>query len=48
MFAAVDNHVEALHRAAIGGLALGDLASGQWRALDANDTAALFATRGSG
>lgn len=48
MFAAVDNHVETLHRAAIGGLTLGDLAPGQWRALDAADTAALFATCGSG
>jgi 16S rRNA pseudouridine516 synthase len=48
MFAAVDNHVESLHRAAIGGLALGDLASGQWRALDAADIVTLFATRGSG
>jgi 16S rRNA pseudouridine516 synthase len=47
MFAAVDNHVESLHRAAIGGLTLGDLASGQWRALDATDIATLFATRGS-
>jgi 16S rRNA pseudouridine516 synthase len=47
MFAAVENHVETLHRVAIGGLALGDLASGQWRALDANRIAALFATPGS-
>ena len=48
MFAAVDNHVEMLHRAAVGGLTLGDLASGQWRALDAADFAALFAIGGSG
>ena len=34
MFAAVGNHVETLHRASVGGLALGDLPSGQWRALD--------------
>ena len=44
MFAAVDNHVETLHREAVGGLTLGDLASGQWRVLDATDIAALFAT----
>ena len=48
MFAAVDNHVEMLHRAAVGGLTLGDLAPGQWRALDAADFAALFAMGGSG
>lgn len=33
MFAAVGNHVERLHRAAIGGLELGDLPEGQWRIL---------------
>ena len=44
MFAAVGNHVEALHRSRIGGLSLGDLPSGQWRALDAGDIAALFGT----
>ena len=43
MFAAVDNHVESLHRAAIGGLSLGDLPCAQWRALDAADIAVLFA-----
>ena len=42
MFAAVGNHVEALHRSRIGGLSLGDLPSGQWRTLDAADLAALF------
>ncbi|WJI16179.1 pseudouridine synthase [Pseudoxanthomonas winnipegensis] len=42
MFAAVGNHVEALHRSRIGGLALGDLPEGQWRALDAADLATLF------
>jgi 16S rRNA pseudouridine516 synthase len=42
MFAAVGNHVEALHRSRIGGLSLGDLPSGQWRTLDASDIAALF------
>jgi 16S rRNA pseudouridine516 synthase len=33
MFAAVGNHVESLHRSAIGPLTLGDLPSGEWRAL---------------
>jgi 16S rRNA pseudouridine516 synthase len=42
MFAATGNHVVALHRAAIGALTLGDLPSGQWRALDAGDIAAVF------
>lgn len=44
MFAAVGNHVEALHRTHIGGLGLGDLAPGQWRALDDADRATLFST----
>lgn len=35
MFAALGNHVEALHRSRVGGLTLGDLAAGHWRALDA-------------
>ncbi len=34
MFAAVGNHVVALHRERIGGLELGGLPEGQWRALD--------------
>jgi 16S rRNA pseudouridine516 synthase len=34
MFAALGNHVAALHRSRIGGLTLGDLAAGQWRVLD--------------
>ena len=42
MFAAVGNHVDLLHRAAIGGLALGGLAAGGWRVLDADDRARLF------
>ncbi|WP_411849761.1 pseudouridine synthase [Stenotrophomonas sp. LGBM10] len=42
MFAAVGNHVDALHRSRIGGLALGDLAEGQWRMLDATDLETLF------
>ena len=43
MFAAVGNHVEALHRERIGGLDLGDLAEGHWRVLGAGDIARLFA-----
>lgn len=42
MFAAVGNHVVALHRARIGGLSLQDLPSGQWRALDSTDLETLF------
>lgn len=33
MFAAVGNHVEALHRVSIGGLTLADLPSAKWRVL---------------
>ena len=43
MFAAVGNHVQALHRSRIGGLGLGDLAPGAWRTVDAADLDALFA-----
>jgi len=43
MFAAVGNHVEALHRASVGGLSLGDLASGQWRPLDEPEQMRIFA-----
>lgn len=42
MFAAVGNHVEALHRSHVGGLGLGDLPAGQWRLLDAGDIAQVF------
>jgi 16S rRNA pseudouridine516 synthase len=42
MFAAVGNHVDALHRSAIGGLELGDLPVGEWRALDEADRARMF------
>jgi 16S rRNA pseudouridine516 synthase len=45
MFAAVGNHVEALHRGRIGGLTLGDLPAGQWRRLDNTDIACLFAPK---
>ena len=42
MFAAVGNHVDALHRSAVGGLALGGLPSGEWRAIDEMERATLF------
>ena len=43
MFAAVGNHVQALHRAAIGGLTLPeDLAAGDHRLLGADDIARIF------
>jgi 16S rRNA pseudouridine516 synthase len=45
MFAAVGNHVEALHRSRVGGLTLGDLEVGKWRPLDDADIAKLFAGR---
>lgn len=44
MFAAIGNHVEALHRSRVGGLGLGDLPEGGWRALDEGDLATLFET----
>jgi 16S rRNA pseudouridine516 synthase len=44
MFAAIGHHVQALHRERIGGLTLGDLPEGQWRALGAADRDRLFAT----
>jgi len=44
MFAAVGNHVEALHRDRVGGLGLpDDLAPGAWRLMTAADVAAVFA-----
>ncbi len=42
MFAAVGNHVDALHRSRIGGLTLGALPEGEWRMLDASDLDTLF------
>ncbi|MDR7133374.1 16S rRNA pseudouridine516 synthase [Lysobacter niastensis] len=42
MFAAVGNHVEALHRSRIGGLGLDDLPAGQWRLLGAGDVERMF------
>lgn len=41
MFAAVGNHVTALHRASLGPLTLGDLPVGDWRLLAAHEVAAL-------
>lgn len=44
MFAAIGNHVEALHRDQIGGLGLPhDLGPGQWRLLNEADVARIFA-----
>lgn len=43
MFAAAGNHVLALHRSRMGGLTLGELPSGQWRPLSADDLGQLFA-----
>lgn len=43
MFAAVGNHVEALHRSRVGGLTLDGLEAGKWRPLDSADIARLFA-----
>ncbi|WGM46243.1 Ribosomal small subunit pseudouridine synthase A [Brevundimonas sp. NIBR10] len=44
MFAAVGNHVEALHRERMGGLVLpDDLAPGEWRLLDAAQIDLIFA-----
>ncbi len=42
MFAAVGNHVHALHRIAVGGLELAQLPLGKWRILDASDLTRLF------
>ena len=44
MFAAMGNHVEALHRESLGGLSLPpDLAPGQWRLLSEAEVAQVFA-----
>ena len=40
MFAAMGNHVDALHRSAVGGLTLGDLAPGEWRLVSGEERAA--------
>jgi 16S rRNA pseudouridine516 synthase len=44
MFAALGNHVTALHRTTLGTLALGDLGEGTWRVLTANERTALEAS----
>ncbi len=44
MFAAVGNHVEALHRSRIGGSDLSGLPAGEWRILGDDDRAKLFNT----
>lgn len=44
MFGACGNRVETLVRIAIGGLELGDLATGEWRVLDDAGIAAVFAS----
>jgi 16S rRNA pseudouridine516 synthase len=43
MFAAVGNHIVALHRSRVGGLDLGGLEAGRWRLLGEKDRAKLFA-----
>ena len=43
MFAAVGNHVETLARISVGGLVLGDLPAGEWRALGPHEIAQIFA-----
>ena len=43
MFAAVGNHVAALHRERIGGLALDGLPGGEWRMLGGDERTRLFA-----
>lgn len=44
MFAAAGNHVETLRRISVGGLTLGGLPSGEWRAIDADEVALIFAS----
>ncbi len=43
MFAAVGNHVETLHRTAVGQLVLGDLPMGEWRPLTDSERQLLLA-----
>ncbi len=42
MFAAVGNHVDALHRERVGGLDLGNLQEGEWRLLGDDERVRLF------
>jgi 16S rRNA pseudouridine516 synthase len=44
MFAAAGNHVETLQRISVGGLTLGELPPGEWRALNADEIALIFAS----
>ncbi|KGO99145.1 pseudouridine synthase [Novilysobacter defluvii] len=46
MFAAVGNHVEALHRSRVGQLVLDGLPEGEWRLLGEGDLARVFAQPG--
>ena len=46
MFAAVGNHVLALHRVQVGGLSLGGLPGGEWRVIGPDDLGTLFGARG--
>jgi 16S rRNA pseudouridine516 synthase len=46
MFAAVGNHVETLHRCAVGGQQLGTLPEGQWRVLAPDEVQAIFVQQG--
>lgn len=43
MFAATGNNVETLKRLSVGGLTLGDLPLGEWRVLNAEEIALIFA-----
>jgi 16S rRNA pseudouridine516 synthase len=47
MFAATGNHVESLHRVAVGALALDGLAPGAWRLLDGSEIARVFSAGAS-
>jgi 16S rRNA pseudouridine516 synthase len=42
MFAAAGNHVETLRRISVGGLTLGELPLGEWRAIGADEVALIF------
>jgi 16S rRNA pseudouridine516 synthase len=44
MFVAAGNHVETLQRISVGGLTLGALPPGEWRALNADEVALIFAS----
>ena len=44
MFAAAGNHVETLQRISVGGLTLGELPPGEWRALASHEVAQIFAS----